>query len=62
MSHLRKLVTLNSLSRSFGNILDRLHSVSPLSKGGNPNFENFKKGGPEKIILGRGNQKGGFSK
>ena len=42
------------------------HSVSPpLSKGGNPNFENFKKGGePEKKFWGGGNQKGGerFSK
>ena len=42
------------------------HSVFPLfQKGGNPNFENFKKGGePEKKFWGGRNQKGGeiFSK
>ena len=40
---------------------DLEHSVSPpLSKGGNPNFENLKKGGGlEKIIWGGGKQKEG---
>ena len=44
-----------------------MHSVFPPFQkgGGNPNFENFKKGGePEKKFWGGGNQKGGerFSK
>ena len=38
-----------------------LSAFSPLSKGGNPNFEIFKKGvgEPEKVFWGGGNQKGG---
>ena len=37
------------------------HSVSPppFQKGENPNFENLKKGEPEKKILGWGKSKGG---
>ena len=44
-------------TKNFGTFL---HSVSPpFQKGGNPNFENFKKGGTLKKKLGWGRPKGG---